>query len=107
MTSEERTKLIEPAIKRFKGQFTDLERAIGVLMVGEYVGWRVLLLMHDRRTIAKYEKILGVKYRDVLPEKGPYSHRSLAFQIVEKIGGYWKAVRGEVKEARTIRFLPE
>ena len=49
------------AIARFKGQLDELEAALGMLRMGHHFGWRVLVLIHDKRTIRKYEQILAIK----------------------------------------------
>jgi hypothetical protein len=86
--------------KTFKGQITDFESAIGALILGRHVGWRILLLVHDRRTIAKYEKLLNVNFRDVLEEVGELAHKSVAWSYINKSPKlsklFWKYVRGEV-----------
>lgn len=89
--------LADRATKEFRGQFDELEAAIGMLMVGRLVGWKVLVLIHNKRTIRKYEEILGITVRDFFPEVGPLAEKSLAFRAVEQIGSFWKAVSGEVK----------
>ena len=48
------------AILHFEGQFDDLEKALGMLRLGHHLGWRPLVLIHSKRTIAKYEDILNI-----------------------------------------------
>lgn len=89
--------LANQATKEFRGQFDELEAAIGMLMVGRLVGWKVLVLIHNKRTIRKYEEILGINVREFFPEVGPLAEKSLAFRAAKQIGSFWKAVSGEVK----------
>lgn len=89
------------AVVEFRGDVHELEGAIGALFVGQQVGWRVLLLIHERRTLRKYDKILGVNLREIMPEIGPCADKSLAWKAVQKLGNFWKVVRGEVKGVRT------
>jgi hypothetical protein len=70
-------------------------------MVGRLLGWKVLLLVHDRQSIKKYERILDLNFRGTLPDVGPQANKSLAWTAVQKISSYWKAVKGEVPEVRT------
>jgi len=87
---------IDERIKEFRGQIPTLEQAIGVWVVGRKFGWKVLFLVHDRKTLAKYEKILGIDFRTELPDVGPMAGKSLAWGAVQKVSNFWKAVRGEI-----------
>ena len=76
LEQEEGLRKIEyEAICEYHGDFTQLEAAIGMLRVGYHVGWRVLYIIHSKKTIRNYEEILGVKIREVFPETGPSSYR--------------------------------
>lgn len=91
-------KLIEEdAIANFKGDLTRLESALGMLHMGQHFGWKVLYLMHSKRTIRNYEEILGIKIRDIFPETGPSSYRSYGLIAAEKLSNFWKVVSGEFK----------
>lgn len=99
-TLEEEAELIRierDAIARFKGFFDDLEAALGMLRVGHHLGWRVLVLIHNKRTIRKYEEILGINIREFFPAEGPCHERSIGYSIAKKIGNFWKAVSGAIK----------
>ena len=99
VTPEEAKRLIDivdEAIYGFEGNVDHLETAIGMLLVGRRVGWKVLLLVHNKRTIRKYEEILGIDIRKFLPEETKHSDRSFAFQAVQTLGNFWKAVSGDV-----------
>ena len=83
---------------RFQGQFDELEAAVGMYLVGRLVGWKVLVLIHNKRTIRKYEEILGINVREEFPEEGPFADKSIALNLVKKLGSFWKAVSGELKD---------
>ena len=85
------------AFARFTGQFDELEAAIGMLHIGDQVGWKPLVLIHNKRTIRKYEEILGINIREFFPDEGPSAERSIGYTIAKKIGSFWKAVSGELK----------
>ena len=105
MTDQELVQLIDKAVDKFSGQSGDLEAAIGMLMVGRHYGWRVVMLIHSRPTIKKYEKILGIEdIRQCLPETGVLSHRSLAWKLVQGTRNFWKAVRGEISGVKSTIF---
>ncbi|SBT11131.1 conserved hypothetical protein [Candidatus Propionivibrio aalborgensis] len=85
------------AFARFRGQFDELEAALGMLHLGDHVGWKPLVLIHNKRTIRKYEAILGIEIREFFPPEGPSAERSLGYSLAKKIGNFWKAVSGEIK----------
>lgn len=85
------------AFAKFTGIFDELEAAIGLLHIGDQVGWKPLVLIHNKRTIRKYEDILGINIREFFPEEGPSAERSMGYTIAKKIGNFWKAVSGELK----------
>ncbi len=95
-------KTIDKAIAAFKGDITQLEAAIGLAFVGEHMGWKPMMLVHDARTIKKYEEIMrrgnpGFSYRDsnLAPEVGPWAKKLVAWILVQKGLNFWRAVRGQ------------
>lgn len=85
------------AISRFRGSLPELNAALGLLRMGDHLGWKPLLIVHSRKTIRKYESILGINLREELPEEGPLAERSLGFLSARKLSNFWKAVSGELK----------
>ncbi len=75
-----------------------------MMTLGRLFGWKILVLIHNKRTIKKYEEILGIKVRDEFPEEGPLFYKSVAYDFVQKIGEFWKGVSGDIKipERRTL-----
>lgn len=84
-------------IADFKGDLTQLEAALGMLRIGHHFGWKVLYVIHSKRTIRNYEEILGIKIRDIFEAEGPSSYRSFGYVIAGKFRNFWKAIGGEVK----------
>jgi hypothetical protein len=101
LSDKELSEHIVKRIRKYKGDITDLERAIGCLYIGREFGWKVMLLLHDRKSMAKYEAALGLEFRNELPEVGAYAHKSVAWNLVQKVSSFWKAVKGEVPGVRT------
>ena len=101
LSDKQLVELLDKAIIEFEGDITQLESAIGMLMMSRHLGWKVALLMHDRQTIKKYEEILGIALRDMVPEVGQYAHKSVAWLAVQKISSFWKAVKGEIAGIRS------
>jgi hypothetical protein len=85
----------EEAILSFKGSFDDLERAVGALRLAPHLGWKPLVVIHSKSTIAKYEEILGTRFSEIAEPEGPSARRSLGFDLVRKASNFWKAITGE------------
>lgn len=94
--SIELVRIAQVASHKFAGQIDELQKAIGMLMTGDLFGWRVLVLVHNKRTIRKYEEILGIEVKEFFPEEGPYTHRSIGYSVATKVGNFWKAVSGDI-----------
>jgi len=101
MKDKDYLRIIDEVSVKFKGQLNDLEGAIGALLVGRHLGWRPLYLMHDRKKIKKYEDILGVDFREVLPEIGEKATKSIAWGAFQKFNNFWKAVNGNIPNVRS------
>jgi len=85
------------AFVRFEGQLPDLSSAIGMLRMGDHLGWRPLVIIHSKKTLRKYEEILGIKIREFFPESGPSAQRCAGYNYAQKLSNFWKAVSGEIK----------
>lgn len=101
LSNKELIELIDNAITKFHGNSQELENAIGALMVGRKTGWKVLFLIHSPRSIKKYEGILGISFREMMPDLGPKADDSIAWSIAKKLSNFWKVVKGEVPEVKT------
>ncbi|WP_156454326.1 hypothetical protein [Lampropedia cohaerens] len=93
----ERYAVMDRAIRQTGIQIDELESALGMYMIGFHFGWRVLVVVHNKRTIAKYEDILGIKIREVFPEYGPDADRTNAYKIIQSVSNFWKLVSGDIK----------
>lgn len=94
--AEQLVQIANDALNRFSGTADELEKALGMLMLGDYMGWRVLVIIHNKRTIRKYEEILGISVREFFPEEGPVAMRSLGYSIATELGNFWKVVSGDI-----------
>ncbi len=91
-----RPKLMAEAIVRFEGNLDELESALGMYMVGRHFGWKVLYILHSKRTIRKYEEILGISVREEFDAEGPDADRSNGFRALKTVTNFWKAISGEI-----------
>jgi hypothetical protein len=95
--------VVKQAIQSHKGDYTILESAIGSLFLGFAIGWRPLVIIHSPRTIKRYEQILGVKFKEFLPEITDMSDRSKGYQMALRLDDFWRGVTGnETVENRKI-----
>ncbi|THU01445.1 hypothetical protein E9531_08705 [Lampropedia puyangensis] len=92
---QERYALMDKAIRQTGLQIDELESALGMYMVGFHFGWKVLHVIHSKKTIAKYEGILGIKVREAFPEYGPDADRTNAFKLIKSVSSFWKLVSGD------------
>jgi len=83
-------------IENYSGDATVLGNALGALVLGRYVGWRVLRVVYSTPSYAKYQKILGIQFKDVLRERDVLSHKSLGLMILDRVGGFWDFCRSKV-----------
>lgn len=90
-------KIINERSTEFVGQLDELESAIGMMMIGRLYGWKVLALIHSKKTVKKYEEILGIDIREMFDPEGPLTGKSHGYAFVQKLGNFWKAASGEVK----------
>ena len=90
-----RHQLLDEAIVRFEGNLDELESALGMYMIGRHFGWKVLYLLHSKRTIRKYEEILGISVREEFDPEGPDADRSNGFRALKSVTNFWKAISGE------------
>jgi len=94
MNDEQFDELIEGTIKNFKGDLSDLCSAVGALVVGRYMGWRVIKIIFSPLTYRKYRKVLGVDYKDILSEEDQYSNKSVGLKLAKKLDDFWDIVHG-------------
>ncbi len=89
--------IVKKAAAEYFGDGKILESAIGALIIGKLYGWQPLRVLHNASVYAKYQKILGVKFADVCPARGPLAGRSVGLQIDDSIANFWKIAKGEIK----------
>jgi len=95
--AKRRHDLMDKAVLNFKGQIDELETALGMYMVGRHFGWKTLYIIHSKKTVAKYESILGINIREEFPEVGIDADRSNGWRLAKAFTNFWKVVSGEEK----------
>lgn len=84
---------IQSVIENYQGDATVLGNALGALVLGRYVGWRVIRVVYSNNSYSKYQNLLGIQFRDVLREREILSRKSLGLSILDRIGGFWDFCR--------------
>jgi len=100
-------KVIKSAALRFRGTGTTLESAMGAYFMGQFYGWRVLRMMHGSKTYNHYEDLLGVKFTDCCPDRGPLARRSRGLGIADALKSFWKVATGKAGEAKRGEIDPD
>ncbi len=93
----ERYAFLDNAIRQAGVPLDELESALGMYMIGFHFGWKVLYVIHSKKTIRKYEEILGISVREEFDELGPDADRTNAFKIIQAVSSFWKFVSGDEK----------
>ncbi len=73
----------------------------GIYFIGRKFGYKVMPLVHDKRTLKECDEILDVKLQAELPDVGLYANKSVAWVAVQKVSNFWKAVKGEIPGIRS------
>lgn len=99
ISSEEAHRLVKIADRaalEFEGNFEELESAVGMLFLGRIIGWKPLLIIHNRRTVQKYADILGIDYKAEFPDVGQHADKSRGWVFANALTNFWKAVSGDI-----------
>jgi hypothetical protein len=94
MTLDELNHHIDTLMDNYKGDLVELSNAIGAVRLGHRFGWRVLRIVISSKTYTKHQRILGLSFKDALPELTKDSQRSAGYQLVIKLNNFWDVVRG-------------
>lgn len=82
---------------QYKGDSAVLFSAVGALFVGRLYGWKVLRVFLSSATYAKYQKILGIQFRDVMLPETELSERAFAYRIYKRVAAtvkdFWHAIK--------------
>ena len=93
-------KAIQKLSEEYVGDLGVLESAIGSVLIAQLYGWKVLRMCHGSNAYAKYERMLGIKFKDECPEVTKLSKKSLGLQAVKFAKDFWLVVQGK-KEGRS------
>lgn len=88
--------LLEGTLTTYHGEMELLEKAAGMLVLGDYLGWRVLVLVHSKSTLRRYEQVLGIRVREFFPEEGPLASHSAGYSRALELHKYWPVANGDI-----------
>lgn len=98
--------LIDRETKEYHGQIDHLYEAVGMVVVGRLMGWRVMRFVSSNRCWKIATNLFGDP-RLLMDEKGKYYKKSIALSVVDKLGTYWDIVKRNVSMPVTERRLVE
>lgn len=93
--AKEQCDFVHRVISGYSGPAGDLEAALGMFLIGRYFGWRALFVMHSKKTVAKYETILGIEVQEAFEPEGPDVNRAPGYQAANSRPSFWRVVSGE------------
>lgn len=93
MSDKEFLDVVENSLKDYEGQLDHFYQAVGMVVVGRLMGWRVMRLVSPNRCWSKASKLFGDP-KLIMRDRGKYAYKSLGLKIVDNIGDYWGVIRG-------------
>lgn len=87
---------VHDLMHEFAGDLHELEAALGFMFIGYYYGWKVLHVIHSKKTVRKYEALLSISIKEEFADVGPYANKSNGWRIIQKISNFWKVINGEI-----------
>lgn len=91
--SDKLARQIVRATGEFHGQIGDFYEAVGMIVVGRLVGWRVMRLVSSRKCWSTAMTWFGDP-KELMPERGHFAYKSVGLAIVDRLGGYWDFISG-------------
>jgi hypothetical protein len=94
ITLDELNAHIDSVIENYKGDIVELSDAIGAARLAYHYGWKVMRIVVTPKTYSRHQKILGLNFKESLPETTIFSEKSVGYNLVLKAGRFWDAVNG-------------
>jgi len=94
MNKDQLNERIETVCKEFHGQGDDLFQVLGMMVAGEFFGWRVVRMVSTRRHWAMAHRLFGDP-KLYMEERGPLASKSFGLKIADKGEEYWRIIRGQ------------
>lgn len=88
MTDAEFFQLILETIRTYKGNITNLDEAIGLVVIGRELGWKHQRLVSTSGAWKMATTLFG-DLKTFLPEKGPYYQKSVVCGLIDDTKRFW------------------
>jgi len=92
MTDEELNKKIDEVVKAYQGDLSFLYEAIGMIVTGRLMGWRVMRLVSSGRCWKLATKLFGDP-KLLMDAKGKYYDKSVGMKVIDTTGEYWDYIK--------------
>ena len=86
-TEQELNEKIEELCETYRGSLEDLYRAVGLMVVGRYFGWRVMRLVSTRSDWTHATAMFGDP-KKWMRDRDRFAHRSLGLFIADGMGKF-------------------
>ncbi len=88
--------MLKESAEAYQGDLRLFQAAVGVFVVGKLYGWRILRIVLAPVSYRKYEKILGIRFREHCQERTALADKSVGLKIADYLGDFWKVAEGIV-----------
>jgi hypothetical protein len=98
ISDEELMTKIEELTRDYKGDITSFYEAVGMVVVGRLVGWKVQRLVSSPSCWKLSTELFG-DLKEFLPPEGDYAYKSVGLKIIKsmaKAGAYWEVIKRHV-----------
>jgi hypothetical protein len=86
---------VDEVTKEFHGQLDHLYEAVGMMMLGRLMGYRVMRLVSSKRCWRMAINLFG-DHKKWMDEKGKYYDKSIGMKVFDTVQEYWDFIAGNV-----------
>ena len=107
MDNRELEHKIEAVCLSFKGNSDTLRNALGVTLMCQQYGWKVIKLIHSTAAWRRYKNTLGIDFEREFPEETRLAEKFVAYKVWKATGRYWDTLRGKVVTPQNKRDIED
>ncbi len=94
ITDEEFLALVDEKMSTYVGQIDHFYEAVGMIITGRLMGWKVMRLVSSRRCWTTATALFGDP-KLLMPEEAKYTKRSIGYRAIKTASEYWDFVSGK------------
>jgi hypothetical protein len=94
-TEQELNAKIAELCETYRGSLEDLYRAVGMMVVGRYFGWRVMRLVSTRSDWTHATAMFDDP-KMWMRDRDRFAYRSYGLHLADELGKFWEIIRGVV-----------